>query len=36
MAEMERWAAELGDRFNPGDAIRRVAATGGFYQAFPG
>lgn len=36
IAEMERWATELGDRFGPGNAIRRVAATGGFYAAFPG
>ncbi len=33
-AEMERWATELGDRFQPGDAYRRVVEAGGFYEKY--
>ena len=34
-SKMEQWATQLGDRFKPGDAYRRVIEAGGFYELFP-
>jgi 3-hydroxyacyl-CoA dehydrogenase/enoyl-CoA hydratase/3-hydroxybutyryl-CoA epimerase len=36
VATLERFAAAVGPRYEPGDALRRVAEAGGFYAAFGG